>query len=196
MMKMLIPQKSRREPFRGGVAADARAQQGRPSGDDRLEEDVQGLPPDPGLDAEPAAGHQRAHQGGDVRADRPVGGAGEHGEGNPVLRARMRVEQDRDEHDRVAEQDGDEGLPPVHARGHEAGREHVGGDAVRHADPERGVVVGRPVAARDRHRGQVVVVERAPLDARGIDDLDAAVGVLDLGGCAHGTGGFYPFWNG
>ena len=37
---------------------------------------------------------------------------------------------------------------------------------MRHADPQRRVVVGGPVAPRDRHRRQVVVVERARLDPR------------------------------
>ena len=71
------------------------------------------------------------------------------------------------EHDRVAEHDREERLPPVHAGRDQPRRQHVGRDAVRHADPQRRVVVGRPVAPRDRHRREVVVVERARLDARG-----------------------------
>ena len=57
-----------------------------------------------------------------------------------------------------------ERLPPVHARRDQPRREHVGRDAVRHRDPQRRVVVGRPVAPRDRHRREVVVVERTRLD--------------------------------
>ena len=76
--------------------------------------------------------------------------------------------------------DGEERLPPAHARGHQACRQHVGRDAVRHADPQRGVVVGRPGAAGERNRREVVVVEGAAVHAGEIDELDAAVGVLDL----------------
>ena len=84
-------------------------------------------------------------------------------------------EQDRDQHDGVAEQNREERLRPVHAGRHQPRRQHVGRDAVRHADPERGVVVGGPVAPRERDRREVVVVERARLDASRVDELDAAV---------------------
>ena len=112
---------------------------------------------------------------GTLEPKRAVRGAGEHRERNAVLRARVRVQEDRDEHDRVAEQDREERLRPVHAGRHQPRRQHVGGNAVRHADPQRGVVVGRPVAARQRHRRQILVVERARLDAAGVDELDPAV---------------------
>ena len=115
---------------------------------DRLEEDVQRFPADPGLDAEPAAGDERAHQRGHVRTERAVGRAGEHGKRDAVLRARVRIEQDGNQDDGVAEEDGEERLRPVHARRHQTRGEHVGRNAVRHADPQRGVVVGGPVAAR------------------------------------------------
>ena len=159
------PEEQEREPLgrRCGRAKPAPSSVGQP-GTSAREERLQRLAADPGLDAEPAAGDERAHQRRQVRAERAVGGAREDRERDAVLRARVRVEQDRDEHDRVAEQDRDERLPPVHARGHEARREHVGRDAVRHADPQRRVVVGGPVAPRDRHRREVVVVERARLD--------------------------------
>ena len=85
------------------------------------------------------------------------------------------------EDDGVAEQDREQRLPPVHARRHQPRRQHVGRDAVRHADPQRGVVVGRPVAARQRHRREVVVVERAGFDARRVGQLDAAVRKPALG---------------
>ena len=147
-----------------------------PAGNDAGEERVQRFAADPCLDAEPAARDDRAHQRRQVRTDRSVGGAREDRERNAVPRARMRVEQDRDEHDGVAERDREERLPPAHARGHQSRRQHVGRDAVRHADPQRRVVVGRPVAPRDRDRREVFVVERR--FARRADvssELDAAV---------------------
>ena len=58
---------------------------------------------------------------------------------------------------------------------------------MRHADPKRSVVVGGPIALRNWNGREIAVVERAPLDARGIDDLDAPVGMLDLVGPAHGN---------
>ena len=183
------PEEQEREPLRRGVAPEARAQELRPARDDAREEDVQRLSPDPGLDAEPAARHHRAHDRGEVGADRAVGGAGEDGEGDPVPGAGVGVQQDGDEHDRVAEEDRDEGLPPVHPARHEAGGQHVGGDAVGHADPERGVVVRRPAPAGHREGGEVFVVERALLDARGVLELDAAVRVDLLVRPAHGTRG-------
>ncbi len=150
------PEEQEREPLGGGVAEEPGAQEAGPAGDEAREERLQGLAADPGLDPEPAAGHERAHERGEIRAEGAVGGAREDGKRDAVLRARVRVQEDRDEHDRVPEQDRDESLPPVHARGHEAGRQHVGRDAVRHADPERGVVVGGPVARRDRHGSEVL----------------------------------------
>ena len=176
MMKTFRPQNSRNDSHSVVVwPAKPGAEQRRPAGDDRLEHRVQRFAADPGLDAEPSAGDERAHQRRHVRAERAVGGAGEHRERNAVLRARVRVQQDRDEHDRVAEQDREQRLRPVHAGRHQPRRQHVGRDAVRHADPQRGVVVGRPGAPRQRDRRQILVVERARLDASGVDELDAAV---------------------
>ncbi len=126
---------------------------------------------------------------GRFEPDGAVGGAREDREGDAVLRARVRVEEDGDEDDGVAQQDRDDGLPPAHPHRHEAGGQHVGGDAVGHADPERGVVVGRPVAPGDGDGGQVRVVEGALLDERGRDELHPPVGVPDLAPRAGGRGG-------
>ena len=91
--------------------------------------EIDGLAADPGLNAEPSAGHQRAQHGGNIRAAHAEGGAHEDRKGNAVLRARMRVEQHGNQHDQVAEQDGADGLPPVHAAGDQAAAQHVGGNA-------------------------------------------------------------------
>ena len=145
---MLSPQKSRNESHSVVVwpPKPAPSSVGQP-GIERREERLQRLAADPRLDAEPAARDERAHQRRQVRAGGAVRRAREHRERDAVLRARVRVEQDRHEHDRVAEQDREQRLPPVHALRHQARRQHVGRDAVRHRDPQRGVVVGRPVAA-------------------------------------------------
>ena len=175
------PEKQERQPLCRRVAAETAAQQHRPAGNHAGEERVQRLAADPRLDAEPSARDQRAHQRRQVRADRSVRGTRENRERDAVLRAWMRVEQDREENDRVAEEDRDERLPPVHARGHQPRRQHVGRDAVRHGDPQRRVVVGRPVAPRDRHRREVFVVERARLDPPRVPQLDTAIRQLDQG---------------
>ena len=73
----------------------------------------------------------------------------------------MRVEEDRHEHDGVTEQNRDQRLRPVHAGGHQAGRQHVGRDAVRHADPQRGVVICGPVAFENWNRREITVPQRA-----------------------------------
>ena len=72
--------------------------------------------------------------------------AHEDREWNAVLCAGMRVEQHRDEHDQIAEKDGEDRLLPVHASGDERRRQHVGRDLHRHREPERDVVVGAPGA--------------------------------------------------
>ena len=160
------PEEQERQPFGRRVAADPAAEQIRPAGNDGAEERLQRFAADPRLDAEPAAGHERPHQRGKIRTDRAVGDAREDWKRDAVLRPWMGVEQDWNEDDGVAEEDGDERLPPVHAARHQPRREHVGRDAVRHADPQRRVVVGRPGACGERNRREVVVVERAALDAR------------------------------
>ena len=179
------PENREREPLGRRVAGDAGTEQRLPAGHDRRQHGVHRLAANPRLDAEPAARDQRPHQCRDVGAERAVGRPGEDRERNAVLRSRMRVQQDRDEHDGVAEDNGEERLLPVHARCHQPGGEHVRGNAVRHADPQRGVVVGGPVTAVDRNRRKVVVVERAGGNPRRVAELHAPVFVLDLRGHRH-----------
>ena len=127
------------------------------------EKNVQRLTADPRLNAEPAAGDYRAHQ---CRQIRPVGSVcrpGKHGEGNAVFGAGMRIEQDWHEYDSIAEQNRDQCLPPVHARGDQPRRKHIGRDAVGHPDPERRVVVGGPVSLGTGTGRQIFVVKRTGL---------------------------------
>jgi hypothetical protein len=58
---------------------------------------------------------------------------------------RMRVQQHRRQHDRVAEKDRGHRLLPVHSSLNQAGGQHVGQNVDRHRHPERGKVVGSPV---------------------------------------------------
>jgi len=93
----------------------------------------------------------------------------------------MRVQQNRNQHDRVAKQDRDQRLPPVHARADQSRRKHVSRNAMRHADPKRGVVIRRPVALGNLDRREVAIEERtrAYLFECVVLQLDAAVGVLN-----------------
>ena len=106
----------------------------------------------------------------------PYAARAKTGNGIPYLGTRVRIEQDGNQDDQVAEQDGEERLRPVHAGRHESRGEHVGRDAVRHADPERRVVVGCPGSARDRNRREILVVVRAGLDPPGVDEFHSSVG--------------------
>ena len=82
------PEEQEREPLRRRVAGEPGAEERRPAREDRGEERVERLSADPGLDAEPAAGDEGAHERRQVRARGAVRGAREHGEGDAVLRAR------------------------------------------------------------------------------------------------------------
>ena len=82
-----------------GAPAQVRAEQDAEQGEQRHAAD-------PGLDAVPAAGDQRARQRRQPRADRAERGAGEHRIGHAVARAGMADQQHRDEHDDIAEQHG------------------------------------------------------------------------------------------
>lgn len=73
----------------------------------------------------------------------------------------MGVEENWNQNNDVAKEDRDYRLPPVHSGTDQSRREHVSGNTVRHANPKRGVVVGGPIAPRDRHRSQIVVEQRA-----------------------------------
>ena len=118
------PENREAHPLGHEVTADRTAapSAGQP-GHERAEERLQRLPADPRVDAEPPARDERAHHRGDVRAVRAVRRAREHRKRNSVFRARVRVREDRHEHDEVADEDRDERLPPVHPERDEARRE-------------------------------------------------------------------------
>src|ERR1019366_3666094 len=96
------------EPLRRQVPAELALSEGRrPPAPQRPEEALERGPADPALDAEPPARPDGAHDGRHVRAEDAVRGAREDGEGDAVLGPRVRVEEDGDEDDRVADEDGD-----------------------------------------------------------------------------------------
>ena len=76
----------------------------------------------------------------------------------------MRVQQNRNQNDRVAQQNRNQSLPPVHACTDQSRRKHVSRNAVRHADPERGVVVSGPIALVDFDGRQIAIEEGTATD--------------------------------
>ena len=127
---------------------------------------LDGLAADPGLDAEPAAGYECPQHRRNVGAADAEGSSHEHRKRDAVLGTGMRVQQHRDEHNQVAQQDRPHGLPPIHPAGDKAGGEHVGGDADAHRDPQRSVIVDAPGALCRRDGSEVLVEE--PRIARGV----------------------------
>ena len=140
-----------------------------PTRNQNREQRADGFAADPGLNAEPSAGDERAQHCGEVCAEHSERSAGQNGERNSVLRAGMRVQQHGREHDQVAEEDREHRLLPVHSALNQAGGQHVGEDVDRHRNPERGEVVGAPGAALGAGGREVFVVERAGFDARGLE---------------------------
>ncbi len=116
---------------------------------------VEGGAADPGLDAEPSAGDEARRRAGTLAPRSAERCAAVDGEGDSVARAGVGVEDHGDEDDGVGEEDGEDGLPPVHAAGDESGGEHVGGDAGGHGDPEGGDIPGSPLAAGAGDGGHV-----------------------------------------
>jgi hypothetical protein len=119
------------------------------------------------LDAEPAAGNDRAQQRRDAGAADAEAGAAQHRERHAVLGAGMGVQHHRHQHHDVAEEDRAECLPPRHPLLHQAGGQRVGGDDHGHPDPQRGDVVGRPGSLFEPGRREIGVPERAAGDVLG-----------------------------
>jgi len=174
------------EPLRRQVPAELPvAERRRPPAPQRLEEPLERVPADPALDAEPPARHDGAHDRRHVRPEDAVRGAREDGEGDAVLGPRVRVEEDGDEDDRVADEDGDDGLPPRHPELDEPRGHHVGRDAVGEADPQRREGVRRPRALLDARRREVLVEEARVRERHPRGQLHPSVRVLGLLGAGH-----------
>ena len=136
---------------------------------------MNGLTADPGLNTEPTARNEGAKNSGDVRSAHAERSANEDREGNAVARAGMGIEQHGNQNDQIAEEDGDDGLKPVHAFGDEAGREHVGGYANTHGNPEGGVVVDAPGTLFVGDRSEVRIIERG----MGVLERDDVLGEME-----------------
>jgi len=160
----------------------------RPRGN---EERVKRESTDPSLNAEPPARDDRAEHRGNVCPANSEARSAHHGEGDTVLGSGMRVQNHRDEHDDVAEEDRHQRLPPGHAFLHQSGRKRVCRDDHTHADPQRRNVVGGPRAPGEWRGREILVPERTMLDvvrngdrlgrvrhARGRCDHDARPAVL------------------
>ena len=96
--------------------------------------------------------------------------ARKYGEGNSVLGAGVRVEQHRHEDQHVSQEHGEDGLLPVHSARDHAARQQVRGNVDAHRDPQRGVVVGAPTAARGGNRREVFVVKGTGADGFGVEN--------------------------
>jgi hypothetical protein len=154
-----------------------------PAGEDRSKEGMQDRAANPGVDSEPATSDQRAHQRRQVGAIGAVACAQQHRKRNPIPRPGMTVEEDRNQHDHIAEQDRTQRLQPRHSGVDESRRQHVRRNAVRHRDPQRSKVVGGPVPLREGNRRQIGIVQGALLQRLGVLflKLDAPISVVDLG---------------
>src|SRR5205807_2204567 len=84
-------------------------------------------------------------------------------------------------HDTVAEQDCNQCLPPIHTSADQSRRQHVRWNAVRHADPKRGVVVGGPVPIGNLYGREVAIEEGTRADfAKSFSlQFDTAVRILN-----------------
>ncbi len=96
---------------------------------------VNGVAADPGLDAEPTAGHESAEERRDIRADGAERGATINGKWDAVVCSCVRVEDHRNEHDEVAQENRDDCLPPIHSTANKRRGEHIGGNAGGHRNP-------------------------------------------------------------
>ena len=165
-MRMLRPQNSRNESHSVGVCpASGPPSRVVPARNKGCKKCLQRLSADPRLNAEPAARDDRPHQCRQIRSDRAVRSLVQKPETEcRTLVPGCELSKYRSEHDRIAEQDREQRLPPVHPRRDQPRRHHIGRDAMGHRDPQCGVVVRRPVAFRDRHGCEVFVIERQILE--------------------------------
>ena len=115
----------------------------------------------PRLNAEPSASHERAQNRRNVCAQHAERRTRKHGEGNSVLRTGVRIEQHGNQHQHVAEENGEQRLLPIHSSGDHGAREHVRGNVDAHRNPQSSVVVRAPGAASGRNGREIFVVEPA-----------------------------------
>src|SRR5262249_14363421 len=71
----------------------------------------------------------------------------------------MRVQQDRDKHDHIAQQNRQQRLFPTHAGADQPGRQHISRDAVGHGNPQSREIVRAPGSLFLSRRREIVVVK-------------------------------------
>lgn len=113
---------------------------------------------DPGLDSEPAAGNEGPHERRNVGAGRAERSATKNWKRNSVTRSSVRVQDDWEKDDEIAEKNCQNSLPPIHPAADERGSQHVGGNAGRHRNPERGETSHAPGASLPRHGREVAII--------------------------------------
>ena len=133
-------------------------------GNKKQEQLVDGVTPDPGLDAEPAARNNRPKHRRNVCALDAEGCACKHGKSNPEFRPGVRIQNHGNDYDQVAEANSKHRLPPIHPLGNKPARQHIRRDTNRHPDPERRDIPDAPVASGRGDRREVLVEKRASLD--------------------------------
>ena len=132
-----------------------------PAWNQRDKHRVDSFATDPSLNAKPAARDECSQNRRNVCTQHAKRSTRKHRKRNSVLRAGMRVEQHGDQHQHVAQENGEQRLFPVHPAGNHAAGEHVGRDVHAHGDPQRRIVVRPPGAALERNGSEILVVERA-----------------------------------
>src|SRR5205807_536396 len=97
------PEQEKREPLRWRMSADWTTEQVSPSWNDRGEQSVESFAANPCLNAEPTTGDDGAHQRRQIRSIGSVRSARENRKGYSILCSGMRVEEDWNQNDRIAE---------------------------------------------------------------------------------------------
>ena len=86
---------------------------------------------------EPAAGDERAHKRGYMRPANAKCRTRKRRERNAVLGAGVAVNGERQQHQRIAEENRQQALPPVHPAFDHTCSQHIGRNAHAHPDPQR-----------------------------------------------------------
>ena len=111
-----------------------------------VENDVDRRAADPGIDPEPATGHQAAGQGRDFGADGAKGGAQQNRKRDALFGPGVPDQRHRYQNDEISEQYGQNSLPPDHAFGDQTAGQKIGRHTDHHADPQGGVGAPVPMA--------------------------------------------------
>src|ERR1041385_8173616 len=153
------PKQEERDPRVNRYTEDRGRKRSVPGREHHSEECVERCAADPRLNPEPATRYDRAQHRRYVRSLRSKRCPAQHWKRDAVLRACVRIEDHRNQHDRVAKQDRDHRLPPVHTGFDKTARERVGSEHNAHADPESGNVPGRPGSFFDCRWREIAIPE-------------------------------------